>query len=109
MNRIVLGAVAGLVLSPAILLRFSGDVGTVIMPVILNGVAGALVGLIADRSRSRPATLLGGALLGLLLWWFIGREGGSPRTSLLLGTLVGLGIAAVVSYWGRAQQAPPAS
>ena len=109
MNRIVLGAVAGLVLSLAILLKFSGDVGFVIVPVILNGAAGALVGFIADRSRSRAVTLLSGAVVGLLLWWSIGREGGSPRTSLLLGSLIGLGIATVVSYWGRAQQAPPAS
>jgi hypothetical protein len=109
MKRIVLGAVAGLVLALAILLRLSGDVGTVIVPVILNGLAGALVGLFADRSRSRPMTLLSGAVIGMLLWWFIGREGGAPRTSLLLGSLVGLGIAAVVTYWGRAQQRSPAS
>jgi hypothetical protein len=41
-------------------------------------LAGALVGLSADRSRSRPMTLLNGAVTGMLLWWFIGREGGLP-------------------------------
>jgi hypothetical protein len=76
MNRIVLGAAAGLVLALAILLRFSGDVGSVIVPAILNGLAGALVGLIADRCRSWPMTLVGGAVIGMLFWWFIGRDGG---------------------------------
>ncbi len=101
MNRIAVGAVAGLVLALVVSFSLTGGAGRVLVPALLNAVAGAAVGLVAERSGSRALTLLSGVVLGLLAWWFVGRGSGSGNTALLVGALVGLSIGAIVSFRGR--------
>lgn len=103
MNRIAVGAVAGLVLG-LLVGGYLGGLNAVLMPALLTAVLGAIIGFLAERALPAAATFVGGALLGALTYWFIGRRSGETNASLFIGTLIGLAIAAVVSFRGRARR-----
>jgi hypothetical protein len=68
---------------------------------VLTAIAGAIVGVLAERVPSAAAVFLVGAVIGALTYWFVGRQSGQTSFSLMIGALVGLAIAAVVNFRGR--------
>ena len=101
MNRIAAGAVAGLVLGLLIGGYLGGGLGAALVPTLLTAIAGAVIGFLAERVPSVAVVFLGGAVIGVLTYWFIGRQSAQTPSSLLLGAIVGLAIAAVVNFRGR--------
>jgi hypothetical protein len=86
----------GLVLGLLVGGYLSGDWGVVLIPALLTAVAGTLAGGIAERAQA-PVSFLGGAVLGALTYWVIGRASGAAKPARFVGTLVGLAIATVVT------------
>lgn len=109
MNRIAVGAVAGLVLGVLVGGYLGGSVNAVLVPALVTALIGAVIGFLAERALPAVATFLGGAVLGALTYWVIGMQSGATNASLLVGALIGLAIAAVVSFRGRARRDAPGS
>ena len=101
MNRIAVGAVAGLILGLLTGAYLGGGLDRALMPALLTALVGAIVGFLAERALPAAATFVGGAVLGALTYWFMGRQSGATNASLLIGAIIGLAIAAVVSFRGR--------
>ena len=104
MNRIAVGAVAGLVLGLVVGGILGNGLNTVLIPALVTALMGAIIGFLAERALPAAATFLGGAVLGALTYWIIGRQSGATNASLLIGALIGFAIAAVVSFRGRARR-----
>ena len=103
-NRIAVGAVAGLILGLLVGGYLVGSSNAVLMPALLTALLGGIIGFLAERALPAAVMFLGGAAPGALTYWIDGRQAGETNASLLIGALVGLWIAAVVSVRGRARR-----
>lgn len=101
MNRVTIGLLVGLVLGLAVGAYMStANEFAVMAACIGTGLAGALAGLSAERSRNPLVPIGVGAAAGALAWWYVARHG-EPGTAALVGAVLGAVAGAVVRYLRR--------
>jgi hypothetical protein len=106
MNKVTIGLLVGLVLGLLTGLYLSGaNEFAVLAACIGTGLAGALAGLVAERTGNQVAAAATGALVGALGWWYVARTG-DPGKAALVGAVLGAAAGAAVSLFKRAPRVP---
>lgn len=102
MNKVTLGLLVGLVLGLVVGLFLSGANEFAVMAACIGtGLAGALAGLVAERTGNKLATAATGGVVGALMWWYVARAG-EPGKAALVGAILGAAAGIAVGILKRA-------